>query len=102
MDTLDGADASQLTPVRNESATALQALALLNNRFILVHAAHLARRLEPSAGDTRGRVRLAFALTLGRPPTDEELADWTTYADRHGLAGACRLLFNSNEFLFLN
>ena len=41
-------------------------------------------------------------LTLGRPPTADELRDWSTYADRHGLANACRLLFNSNEFLFLN
>ncbi len=102
MDTLDAADASQLTPLRNESATALQALALLNNRFVLRNATHLAERLESARADTPARLRLAFALTLGRPPTAEELGDWSTYIDRHGLASACRLLFNSSEFLFVN
>src|SRR5262249_13593371 len=38
VDRLDGADASQLCPVRTQSATAPQALALLNNPFILAHS----------------------------------------------------------------
>jgi hypothetical protein len=102
MDSLDAADASQLTAARGESATALQALALLNNAFILRNAGHLARRLERQPGGLDDRVRSAFALTLGRPPSDDELRDWSDFAGGHGLAAACRLLFNSNEFLFVN
>ncbi len=45
-DALDGADASQLTAVRNESTTALQALVLLNDPFVLTECTQLARRLE--------------------------------------------------------
>ncbi len=102
MDSLDGADASQLTPARNESVTALQALAMLNNRFILVHSRDVAHRLEAMPGALPERVRSAFSLTLGRPPTDDELRDWSGLASRHGLASAVRLLFNTNEFLFVN
>ena len=102
VDTFDGADASQLTAVRNASITSLQALALLNDRFILHHAERFARSLEGEAPDLAGRVRAAFLRALGRPPTPEETRDWTDYAARHGLANACRMLLNSNEFLFLN
>jgi hypothetical protein len=102
MDSLDAADASQLTPVRNESVTALQALALLNNTFMLKHAAHFANRLEATAGTTEERVRAAFSLSLGRQPSDDEIKEWSAYADKHGLDNLCRLLFNSNEFLFVD
>jgi hypothetical protein len=102
MDTLDSADASQLTPVRNESATALQALAMLHNAFIIHQANHLARRLEATPGDLESRVRAAFSLTLGRLPDEEEVRDWSNHARHHGLSSACQILFNCNEFLFIN
>jgi hypothetical protein len=102
MDSLDAADASQLTPVRNESVTALQALALLNNTFMLKHAAHFANRLEATAGTAEGRVRAAFILSLARQPSNDEIQEWSAYADKHGLDNLCRLLFNSNEFLFVD
>ena len=102
MDTLDSADASQLTPIRNESATALQALAMLNNTFILHQADHLARRLEANSGDTESRIREAFSLTLGRVPDEEEAREWSNHTRHHGLSSVCRLLFNCNEFLFIN
>jgi hypothetical protein len=41
-------------------------------------------------------------LILSRPATDAENKDLSSYATRHGLANACRLLLNSNEFLFVN
>jgi hypothetical protein len=37
----------------------------------------------------------------GRPLTDTEQQEWAQYAQKHGLANACRLIFNSNEFLFV-
>jgi hypothetical protein len=102
MDSLDAADASQLTPARNESVTALQALAMLNNRFVLRHAGHLAERLDTKGGNVENAIEAAFRLTLGRPPTPDELRDWSSLAARQGLASVCRLLFNCNEFLFVN
>ena len=102
VDALDGADASQLTPVRTESATALQALALLNDRFVLSQADAMSRRLELEAPDLASRIRRAFRLTLGRDPVADEMADWLDYARKHGLANACRVLFNDSEFLFVD
>jgi Protein of unknown function (DUF1553) len=102
MDSLDEADASQLTAARSESVTPLQALALLNNRFVLSQSEQMARRLEKSSGTTEGRVDLAFDLILSRPPTAEERAELGDFARRHGLQNLCRLLFNTNEFLFVN
>jgi hypothetical protein len=99
---LDGADASQLTPARNVSVTPLQALALLNNEFILVHAKALAASLEKSSPDRARQVATACERVWGRPPAADELAELRAYADKHGLANLCRLLFNSNEFLFVN
>jgi hypothetical protein len=102
MDGLDAADPSQLTPARGESVTALQALALLHDRFILRHAEHFARRLGASDRCVEDRIRDAFALALGRAPSEDELTDWTDYTARHGLVNACRVLFNCNEFLYVD
>ena len=101
MDTLDCADAAQLTPVRNVSMTALQALAMWNNAFILRQSEHLAERLK-RAGNTRAQIKLLYQLALNREPTRTELKDLTTFADKEGLASACRVILNSNEFIFVN
>jgi hypothetical protein len=102
MEQFDAADASQLTPARNASITPLQALAMLNDPFILRQSEHLARRLEGLGGDRERQIRAAFALALGRPPTSDEAREWVEYATRHGLANFSRMLLNSNEFLFVN
>jgi hypothetical protein len=101
-DALDSADASQLIAVRNESTTALQALVLLNDPFVLTECAHLARRLERLASRPEDQVAVLFDLAYNRAPKPEELSLLSAYAGRHGLANLCRLIVNSNEFLFLN
>ncbi len=97
---LDGADASALTPKRSESVTAPQALALLNNEFILVHAKATAARLEKHSPERAKQIDLACRLAWGRAPTAAEAKLFAAYADKHGLANLCRVLFNTNEFLF--
>ncbi|MBI3409978.1 MAG: DUF1553 domain-containing protein [Planctomycetes bacterium] len=101
MDALDCPDASQFTPVRAQSITALQALALLNDPFLVRMSEHFAKRLEAEK-TPEDQVRRAFLLTLGRQPSERETASLAEYARRHGLANACRVLFNTNEFLFVN
>jgi cytochrome c553 len=101
MDTLDCADASQLTPTRNVSMTALQALAMLNNQFVLKQSEHLAVRVA-GAGDLQAQVAAVYQLVLGRAPRPEESKDVCAYATEHGMANACRILLNSNEFMFVN
>jgi Protein of unknown function (DUF1553)/Protein of unknown function (DUF1549) len=98
---LDCPDASQFTPVRAASVTALQALALLNDRFTVRYAEHFAARLEREAQSPEDRVRRAYDVALGRPATDAEAKRLAAFAKKHGLANACRLLFNCNEFLFV-
>ncbi|HEY1189719.1 MAG TPA: DUF1549 and DUF1553 domain-containing protein, partial [Gemmata sp.] len=97
---LDGADGSALTPKRAESVTAPQALALLNNEFVLVHARAMAGRLEKHSGERAEQIALACRLVWGRAPTAEEGKRFAAFADKHGLANLCRVLLNSNEFLF--
>ena len=101
MDALDCADSAQLTPVRNVSATALQALAMWNDAFVVRQCEHFAARLS-SAGNLRNQIQLAYELALNRPPTSRELKVLSAYATQHGMANTCRVILNSNEFMFLN
>ncbi|MFO0804822.1 MAG: DUF1549 and DUF1553 domain-containing protein [Gemmataceae bacterium] len=102
VDCLDGADASTLTPKRNESVTAPQALSLMNNEFILVHAKAFAAAVEKHTPDRSKQISTACERVWGRPPTDAEAQAFADYAAKHGLANLCRVLFNSNEFLYLD
>jgi len=102
MDALDCPAGDQLTPVRNTSMTVQQALALWNSAFTVRHAEHFALRLETGTGDLTQKVRAACEWTWGRPPGKEEARELSDYARQHGLANLCRLLFNSNELMFVN
>jgi hypothetical protein len=103
LETLDCPDASQFTPARSSSVTALQALAMLNDRFMVRQAEHFAARLRAEAGnDVREQVRRAWVLALGRPASTRETELLAGYARRHGMASACRVLLNCNEFLFVD
>ena len=102
MTTLDCADPSMQVGKRNESVSALQALALLNNGLMITMSKHFAARLDAEGGDGKNKIDRAFRLALGRAPTAEEQINLTVYATQHGLANACRVLFNLNEFAFVD
>jgi hypothetical protein len=102
MTTLDCADPSMLVDRRNESLTALQALALLNSGLTVAMSHRFADDPDLKAQPVEGQIQRAFSRALSRPPNDSELATLTAYARRHGLANACRLLFNMNEFTFVD
>jgi hypothetical protein len=44
----------------------------------------------------------AVRRILLREPTSDELPGFTAYAQKNGPAALCRVLINSNEFLFVN
>jgi hypothetical protein len=94
LERLDCPDASLLAPKRSMTLTAIQALALWNNSFMLRMSEHLASR----AVTVPAMVRLA----LGREATLEERRMYEEYAGRYGLANLARVLFNTNEFLFVD
>jgi hypothetical protein len=102
LDCLDCADPNLNTPVRNTTLTALQALALLNDPFVLRQAAYFAQRVEKGSDTVEGQVEAAYRLALGRPPHADERAALAAYARKHGMANACRVLFNANEFVFID
>ena len=102
MDSLDCPDASQLAPVRGASVTALQALSMLNNHFVVRQSERFAERVRGMRPDLPGQIAVVYQLALGRSPSKEEAGDLLVYAKKHGLPNLCRLVFNSNEFMFLN
>jgi hypothetical protein len=102
LESLDGADPNLLTPVRNTTLTALQALALLNDPFILRQSEAFAERLNREKSSPAAQIAEAYELAFGRAPTAPEQTELARYAERHGLPAACRLLFNANEFVFLD
>ena len=101
MQALDCPDASQLAARRETSTTALQALAMLNNRFLVRQTEHIAKDLTLTCDDLESQVAELFLRAYGRSASAEEIANVTTYARNHGLANACRVIINSSEFLFV-
>jgi hypothetical protein len=115
MAALDCADPSMRVDKRNESISPAQALALLNDGLMLTMSKHFAARVSAEAsvgrrppddaaasGAVQQRIRRAYRLALSREPTASESAALTELAQTHGLANACRVIFNLNEFLFVD
>ncbi len=98
MTTLDCADPSQMTPKRDETTTALQALTLMNNPFMAAMARHFAARVEGAKDPVAAAVRIAF----GRAPTVEERGLIGGYAAKHGWPAAARAVFNLSEFVYVD
>jgi mono/diheme cytochrome c family protein len=97
MTVLDCADPSMQVDKRSETLSPLQALSLFNNGFMLAQAKHLAERVKDAGG-----MVAAFRLALGRKPTAAEREALEKYAREHGLANACRVILNLNEFVFVD
>lgn len=103
LDALDCPDPSTVTPRRALTTTPLQALALMNNAFVLRMADRLSERLKREAGEDRTKqIARGYELAYGRRPTQEELQQAQPVIERHGLSSFCRALFNSNEFVFVD
>ena len=102
MTTLDCPDPANLTPVRSQTTTALQALALSNNEFMLQQARYMAARIEAEGESRKTAVVRAFELAFQRPPNDTELNAAMNLAAEQGLFSLCRALLNANEFLYID
>ncbi len=102
LDCMDGADPNINTPVRSTTITALQALALLNDVFMIKQSREFAQRIASLDHDPARQVETAFVRALGRSPHPAERVAIIAYVEKHSLANACRLLFNTNEFLFID
>ncbi|QQS47954.1 MAG: DUF1549 domain-containing protein [Acidobacteriota bacterium] len=104
-------------PSRAVSTVSPQALALMNNEFVLEQAGYFADRVMAEAGaDQSRRIDAAYRIAFGRSPNRRELG-WSLdflksqaegYArrkdadpGRSALRDFCHALFNTNEFVYL-
>ncbi|HUS36032.1 MAG TPA: DUF1553 domain-containing protein, partial [Verrucomicrobiae bacterium] len=112
----DGADPAASTAFRTTSTTPLQALYLLNDKFVHEQARGFAKRLLEITGD-EPRITRAYEMAFARPPTpdeveksagfikavrekleakkskDTELETWRSFT---------RALFRLNEFVYID
>ena len=102
MEALDCPAGDQIMPTRVNSVTVQQVLAMWNDLLVLRQSEHLAKRLTAEATSNSSRVELAFQFALGRAPRTTELDRFVVYTEKHGLANFCRLLYNTNEFIFID
>lgn len=98
---LDCPDSSQWAPVRNESLTALQALALLHDRLLIRLCDHLAESITTTASTPDPQMKELYHRVLLRDPTTDDSSAMLPYIQQHGLPNTCRMLLNANEFLYV-
>ena len=105
--------------VRKPSTVVTQSLALLHDDFVLEQAEYFADRVLEASSNTHddSRIVAAFRISLGRYPSADEIefardlldrqfegfrrSKTEAEARRDALAQLCKMLFNSNEFLYI-
>jgi hypothetical protein len=103
VDVFDGPPMNQTCPQRPETTVAPQALTLFNGEFARGEAKAFAARVEREAGaDIDARINRAFRLALVRLPREEERTAARAFLATQPLADFCHVLFNTNEFLYLD
>jgi len=103
LDVFDCPDPSTKAPQRAVTTTPLQALSLSNNSFVLRMAEACADTIRREVGpEARSQVRQLFERAYGRSPAAEESRDCEALVGQYGLAALCRVVFNSNEFLYVD
>ena len=104
---------------RINSATPLQSLTLMNDKFVEEHAGYVRDWVNEIAdGSPEARIQTAYQLTLSRLPTLKELQLSQAHLDKQqdlyrkanfapdkasakALASLCQMLLASNEFLYV-
>jgi hypothetical protein len=103
LESLDCPDPSVMAPRRTNTITPVQALSMMNDTFMEKCAERFAARVRLEAGEDAGRqVEHAWLLALARAPNDREREAARSFVAQHGLTQFCLVLFNANEFLFVN
>lgn len=115
----NGPDPSLSTPSRDASTVPLQALYLLNNEFMHLSAANVARHAVAETEDGSERLRLMYLRFYGRPPTDHETELCKLYLTRYDQSleqeslpeehreletwsSLARTMFASNQFFYVD
>ncbi len=102
MEAVDFPDLGLLSPTRGVSSSSLQSLSLFNNHFILAESQAMAKQLESLSPGLDGQVTECVWRLWNRAPNSNEIEELSGFAKQHSLAELCRVLMNSNEFLFVD
>jgi hypothetical protein len=108
LQTFDALVCDDSRPLRASSVTPLQALAMYNGDFVNEEAKCFADRIRREAGSSADRqIERGFLLALGRRPTPAEAERMKSLlvsgsSAQDPLAGFCRILFNVNEFIYID
>ncbi|MDE3198497.1 MAG: DUF1553 domain-containing protein, partial [Acidobacteriota bacterium] len=87
---------------RNVTTVPTQALALMNDDFVLKQAQLFANRLREAApGDEARQVELAYRIALAREPRPEERRLAVDFLKTHSMADLADVMLNLNEFLYV-
>ena len=109
----DSADIDSPCPVRFSTVQPTQALSMLNGELVIREAKRFAERLERERpGDLRGQSALGRLLVSGRPASEQDLDEAVAFVEelesieglsrREALENLCLVLFNLNEFLYVD
>jgi cytochrome c553 len=123
MDAFDQPTPDKPNPARTTTTIAPQALMLLNSTFMDQQSTAFADRLLRECADERAKqIERAFDLALARAPSHEEKEIALAFLDRrtsefnvlpanetkdltanrHALNNLCRMIFNLNEFVYVD
>ena len=101
LDSFDCPDPAVATPQRSVSNTPVQALTLLNNAFVIAQSELLAKRLQQEAPTVDAQVARAYQLLFNRQPSTNEVTLARQFMSTQPLDIYCRVLINSNEFIYV-
>jgi hypothetical protein len=119
LEVFDGADPNATTGVRAISTTPIQALFMMNDQFVHERASKFATRIGKAESSEAKRIDFAYRLVYGRSAARDEIKMGRDYLQaarqamkdtnvpaqeqpRAALASYARVLFSSNEFLFVD
>jgi hypothetical protein len=87
---------------RNVSTVPTQALALMNDAFVVGQAKLFADRVREAAPDDPARqIDMAYRLALSRPPREDEVRLAADFLRKRTLADFTNVLLNLNEFIYV-
>lgn len=120
LELFDQPNTAQTCERRDENVVPTQALLLMNDEFVAEQAGHFADRVMRTAGDRPAQqTALAVQLAFARPATSAEIVETVEFlierannyrdggqasavAQRSALVDFCHVLFNCNEFVYLD
>ncbi len=98
----DGANVNESCAARDVTTVTPQVFALFNNDFVHEQSQALAKRILGEVGsDPEIQIERVFSLSLQREPSELERSKGRAFLETGTLAELCLVVFNTNEFIFL-